>query len=100
MQITTSPWACRLIHTELVDGALLLDLVALDPCPCTEIDVPSGTPFTIRLIHEDADRCTGLLGSWDNAMTILTIRIMRSPSRRWLCVSDGRHLAVELPPYT
>jgi hypothetical protein len=98
MHTTTTPWSCQLLHTEECDGGCLLDLVALDQCPFADLDVPSATPFTIRLLHKQADTCRVLIDDWIDEMSILTIRVVQSPPRRWLSVSgNGRHLVVEIP---
>ena len=40
------PWLCQLVHADAVGDAIVLDLIALEPCPADATGCPRHTPFT------------------------------------------------------
>lgn len=97
MRVVTEGWACQLLHTERLADGVLLDLVALDPCPFDGVDVPAHSPLVIRVVNEHVDACAGLVESWADDVAILSLRFLEGPSARWLCVSAAnRHLLLEV----
>ena len=93
-------WICQLVHSELSAESLMLDLIALDPCPVDAIGCPRFTPFTIHVARpngsaEEPDGNAFL--QWAASADVVTVAAGRAAGRAWLCVSAGdRHLVLEL----
>ena len=97
MRVSTQPWVCQLVHVDELDEGVALDLIALDPCPFPSVELPSGTPFVIRVVEQRALECAALVHSWADDAAVLTIRLVDMQPGRWLCVSgDDRHLLLEM----
>jgi hypothetical protein len=99
-QTTGPPWTCQLVHAEFSADSLVLDLIALEPCPVGAIGCPCFTPFTIHVGRpngsaEESDNHAFL--QWAATADIVTVAAGRAAGRAWLCVSAGdRHLVLEL----
>jgi hypothetical protein len=50
-----TPWWCQLIHHESTAAELVLDLVALQPCPADPVACSPDRPFTLRTTRPNAD---------------------------------------------
>lgn len=98
MRVIAPSWSCQLLHADSSDRGVLLDLVALDPCPFPGVDLPVGTPFVIRVVNDHAESCGPLVQDWADTAAVVDIRIVETSSGRWLCVSgkDQRHLLLEV----
>jgi hypothetical protein len=96
-RVTTQPWACQLVHVDELDGGVALDLIALDSCPFPSVELPTGTPFVIRVVQHRALDCVALVRAWADTAAIVTIRLIDMEPGQWLCVTGGeRHLLLEM----
>lgn len=87
-------WTCQLISALYEDGALVLDLIPLEP----RRNAPPGgatAPITIRVRH---DLGTSVIADWAAAADVVALTPGRTGDRDWICLSAGdRHLVLELP---
>lgn len=90
MDQTSVGWACQILFAESDGGMVVLDLVAMEPCPFSTADVPSGCPFTIQLRNSPA--FVGEIEEWAQEDLFVTLRQITLSSRRWFWVSGRRTL--------
>ena len=93
------PWTCQLMRAESVSEGLILDLVAMEPCPAPQITCDAYEPVTL---HIDRDHVPDR--TWDEAFArwtargdVVTILCGAVESTAWLVLmNDGCCLVVEL----
>jgi hypothetical protein len=94
------PWLCQLVHADAVGDAIVLDLIALEPCPADATGCPRHTPFTVHIGHgEDSERgWEQTLALWAADADLVTILCGRTDDgSSWLCLSSGeQHLLLQL----
>jgi hypothetical protein len=90
-------WTCQLIRAEVGKQSLLLDLIALEPCPVTAVDCGRYVPFTLQVGRRgDPDDSSNLaIAAWAEDADIVTISAGADARRSWLRLSSGqRHLVL------
>jgi hypothetical protein len=96
----TSPWHCQLVHCEVTERAIVLDLVALEPCPSDSVGCPQYTPFSVHV-----GRSGSLDGSWEQTLAmwaggadLVTIVCgVTDDGSSWLCLSSNeQHLLLQV----
>ncbi len=99
MRVSAQSWDCQLLHVEVLDDGVLLDLVALDSCPFSGLDVPAGWPFVVRIIEHDDLDCSELVTAWAADAAVISLRVVwDTRGARWLDVgaSGDCHLILEI----
>jgi hypothetical protein len=96
--VITRRWECQLLNAETNDSGVLLDLIALDPCPFDGLDMPAGWPFVLQIIEKDVPGCAELVSSWAEQSEIVALRVVYGEGgARWLDVAAAdHHLILEL----
>ena len=94
---TQPSWTCQLIRAEVGAQALLLDLIALEPCPVTAVDCGRYVPFTLQVGRRgNPDDSSDLaIAAWAEDADVVTISAGADARRSWLRLSSGqRHLVL------
>lgn len=95
------PWQCQLVHAEATADSIVLDLIALEPCPSDALGCPQHTPFTVHIGRGGGNLDRGwrdTLAQWSAAADLVTIVCgITDEGSSWLCLSSGdQHLLLHL----
>ena len=94
---TKPSWTCQLIRAEVGAHALLLDFVALEPCPVAVVECDRYVPFTLQIgrrAHPD-DCSDQAIEAWASNADVITMSAGADARRSWLRLSSGqRHLVL------
>ena len=90
-------WTCQLIRAEVGPHALLLDLIALEPCPVTAVDCGRYVPFTLQIGRrgDPADSSDLAIAAWAEDADVVELSAGADDHSSWLRLSSGqRHLVL------
>ena len=98
MRVTAQSWDCQLLNVDVLRDGVLLDLVALDGCPFSGLDLPAGWPFVVRIIEQEDHRCVDLVETWAADGVVISLRFVYDGSgAKWLDVAAAdHHLILEI----
>jgi hypothetical protein len=98
MRLTAQRWDCQLIHVDVVEDGVVLDLIALAACPFAGVGLPAGWPFVIRILDQRVDGCADLVAAWAERGEVVSLRfVYDTVGARWLDVAGANdHLILEL----
>lgn len=92
-----TPWCCQVLFEERTEHGVAVDLIAMEPCPFADADLPVGMPFTIQLLGDGGRE--QLIDEWVDESKLVTLRLMRIAGHQWLYASEhGRYLVMQLNP--
>jgi len=96
----TPPWQCQLVHCEMLENAIVLDLVALEPCPSEAVGCPAYTPFSVhvgRSEHRD-ESWEQTFAMWALDADLVTIVCgVTDDGSSWLWLSSNdQHLLLQI----
>ena len=90
-------WTCQLIRAEVGAHALVLDLVALEPCPVAVVECDRYMPFTLQIGRRpDPEDCSDeAIAAWAENADVISISAGADARRSWLRLSSQqRHLVL------
>lgn len=98
MRVSAQSWNCQLLHVEVLDDGVLLDLIALDACPFGGVNLPGGWPFVVRIVEQDVRGCSELVERWAADAAVISLRVAYDTSGvKWLDVAAAdQHLILEI----
>jgi hypothetical protein len=98
MRVSAQSWDCQLLHVEVLNDGVLLDLVALDACPFGGIDLPVGWPFVVRIVEQGVLGCSELVERWAAEAAVISLRVAYDTSgAKWLDVAAAdQHLILAI----